>query len=899
VLVFIAAFVFVMGAMAQAQSQESPDSAVVAGNVTDAANHPVRGATVTLAGPVTQTTTSDANGRFAFAGVPFGVYQMTVSSTALGSATRTGIAIAGNVSIALQYDTTADHALKVIGSVSTSARVRFNVTPASVAIVDPTRAAFDGDTSWRRLLQEIPGVTVGGGSGGGTTNDTLPDAPFVPVQISINGTLPYETATLLDGMPLVGMSFSGTAGEGTDLGNYPLNGFGGLAIVRGPGANSPSIVDSIGGSVLLSSPGRVAHNQYAFDTSSDPYGGITGNALVAVRLNKLSVRVTYGIDDSPGPVNGFFPSYIAGIKTIDGQPFFCSGPCSEKLVPLPNWHEFPLYSIGTVACCFPMSTAWSQHTGSLSLHYDVSPTITAQLYYAGAESGMGQAGWQRDWIFTPPAGYTGSVAAGSQTYFEMLFQDPIEQSSSLLEERMTFKIGEGSLQLAALQNRTFGTQRIADPPSFTAQIWGGGAIGTATSNTPIVFNGGTYTVGLTSPDVYNWTGWSDNRDLSAQYVLPLGTRGNIGASLVSSYYDSPYTVYENFGTGPIYSGYSSETYERTDELHLFTNLEVAPNVSAGISGYLTDAHYHLKNPADAGAFIDENFPYAAPRAGIVWNPQSAVAVRASAGGGFATAPLDDLIGSNGAPSFSSSYYTVTEPNLDVKPEESFGFDLGTDYRFRRDTVLSFDAYHTNLFGQFYEKTNLIGDFSGLPLYATQYGNLGESRYEGLLASLNHDVPHGIYWSASGSLMRAYVVSVPSGFYNTASCKNCTNLYVVPGINYNGEFETAIPYSQGFGTVGYRWKPNTFIGIAGTYFGPNNTYYRPAFMEFDGSAGIALGKRLSLLATVRNFTNIYGGAIDVLNPSVTLGAPTIAGAPYSLYPEEYGPRALVLTLQDKF
>jgi len=205
VLVFIAAFVFVMGAMAQAQSQESPDSAVVAGNVTDAANHPVRGATVTLAGPVTQTTTSDANGRFAFAGVPFGVYQMTVSSTALGSATRTGIAIAGNVSIALQYDTTADHALKVIGSVSTSARVRFNVTPASVAIIDPTRAAFDGDTSWRRLLQEIPGVTVGGGSGGGTTNDTLPDAPFVPVQISINGTLPYETATLLDGMPLVGM----------------------------------------------------------------------------------------------------------------------------------------------------------------------------------------------------------------------------------------------------------------------------------------------------------------------------------------------------------------------------------------------------------------------------------------------------------------------------------------------------------------------------------------------------------------------------------------------------------------------------------------------------------------------------------------------------------------------
>src|SRR5208282_6505892 len=91
-------------------------------------------------------------------------------------------------------------------------------------------------------------------------------------------------------------------GAGVDLSMYPMPLFDTADVVRGPGANAPSIVDSIGGSFVLHSPGAVDHNQYAFSVSTDPYGGIVANAQAAVRWKKLSAVVTYGVNDSPGPL---------------------------------------------------------------------------------------------------------------------------------------------------------------------------------------------------------------------------------------------------------------------------------------------------------------------------------------------------------------------------------------------------------------------------------------------------------------------------------------------------------------------------------------------------------------------------------------------------------------------
>jgi len=293
--------------------------------------------------------------------------------------------------------------------------------------------------------------------------------------------------------------------------------------------------------------------------------------------------------------------------------------------------------------------------------------------------------------------------------------------------------------------------------------------------------------------------------------------------------------------------------------------------------------------------VDSDYSYAAPRLGFVWRPTVAVAVRASAGGGFAEAPLSYLIGSSSVPNCSNGIYcTVTLTNLRLQPEKSFAFDAGTDIRLPRNVILSFDVYHSNLYGQLYNSTSITGAYLGLPLYSTQYGNLGESRYEGILLDVRHDVPHGPYWSLSGGLTRGYVVSVPAGFYNTATCQNCINLNVVPNINFNGTFAASIPYAQGLGVIGYRWNPERYIDIEGTYYGNNNTYFHPAFVELDGHIGYPITRNMSLLVTFRNITGLYDGPVQVFTANNFRGAPTTNGLPYPLYGEQYGPRTVILT-----
>jgi hypothetical protein len=207
------------------------------------------------------------------------------------------------------------------------------------------------------------------------------------------------------------------------------------------------------------------------------------------------------------------------------------------------------------------------------------------------------------------------------------------------------------------------------------------------------------------------------------------------------------------------------------------------------------------------------------------------------------------------------------------------------------------VYHTNLFGQLYQSASVTGTYLGLPLYTTQYGNLGESRYEGLLLDLRHDTPHGTYWSLSGGLTRGYVVSVPTGFYNTSTCTNCTNLTVVPGVNFNGTFtQVSVPYSQALGTLGYRWNVDKYVDIVATYYGNNNTYFRPAFVELDGHVSYPLSKNASLLVTFRNITGIYDGTTQVCSEGNLYGVPTISGLPFPEWGDEYGPRTVLITSQ---
>lgn len=913
--------VFILNSPEVGNAQIAPtNTATVTGSVVDSTGKPLGNAVVSLKGPRSSSTHADSRGRFVFVGMPVGTYEMTASSS-LGTVVQT-ISIEGDVDVEVQYP--AVTAIKTIASVLVGGR--FNVTPASITQVSPSAAAFDGVTSWRKIMEKIPGVAQGGLGIGNKVTATYADAPYMPMQISINGTLPYETATLLDNMPVIGSSLSnGTSGVGmgTDLAVYPMNGFDTADVVRGPGANAPSIVDSIGGSFVLHAPGPVTTNHYAFSLSTDPYGGVVANTRVALRQKKLSAVITYGVNDSPGPVEGLgFTTFATAPTTINGMPFSCTGSCATASTFSPIYSGgLVVVNSGLIACCVAYTSAWSVHSGSASLSYAASPAIRADLFYAGQGQEFALPGANNAGNFTPPSGYTGSIAAGSQLFptsgsnsLGLASFSPFNQAASLFEEKITANVGKGVLRFAALQNNVFLNDTIAPAASATVQLFGGGKIcasatpacgSAANPGTATVFNGGTYTITRSAPVSSVFFG-TNNRDQMMSYATPLGDYAHAGLSFVKSSYTVPLTVN---GAVSVPDAVSLTTRE--------TRFSIGGNPSnkssLDLSMYFVRANYHVQNPSDPtkATYTDADYSYSAPRLGFVWRPTENIAFRAAAGGGFAEAPLKDLVGSNGLPqpnsSTSPTFYTVSFQNLGLQPEKSFGFDVGADIRFPHNTIVSLDVYRSNLFGQIYSSTALAGTFTGsagtLPLYVTEFGNLGESRYEGILLDARHETPRGVYWTVSGGLTRGYVVSLPAGFYNTAgsTCNTatnagCKNQTVVPNINFNGTFAAAIPYAQGLGSIGYRWNRERFVNLIATYYGNNNTYYRPAFVELDANAGIPLMKDSSLLFTLRNITGVYGGGVQLLGGSVLTGAPTIAGQPQALYQQNYGPRTLVLTLK---
>lgn len=879
-------------------TQSAAHTANVTGTVTQSDGTPVAGADVKLAGPAIVSTTSNDRGVFSFASVPWGTYQITVTSV-LGTFSRGNAVINGDINIAIAYQSRAG--LQTIAHVSTSsAGAQINVTPASIASVSPSEYAFQGNTSWKELLNQIPGVTVGGDLfGGRSTLTNVPDGPFQPIVLSINGALPYETSTTLDGMPLYNQSVTIPAGSGTNLSYLPMPMFDTADVVRGPGADAPSIIDSIGGSFVLHAPGRVEKNEAEFSYSNDAYGGSVANAKAELRLGKLSAVITYGFYDSPGPLEGtqyVMPGLTLNPATVNGQAWGSSG-----LVGYTNPKYNPAYftSLGytLLFCCAPLSTAWIQHNGAIGLSYDITPSITAQVFYAGSASSMPDPISKDQVSFMPGPGYTGSLVPGSYLLFNVEGSDDIAQSQSLLEEKVTAYTGGGVIRVAALQANSFSQCMSTSLPNGQYRLYGSG---TYANSTPAVFNGTLEPLTFSGTQASNFFAlhsWTDNRDLLGSYAAQVGSASSVGLSYVTSYYNGPSSL-------QCCAGFSLSTpsaiSETTDEVRLYGGTKVSDNLSVDASWYFATGSYHVTNPNNPNQYADSVFPYNAPRLGAVWRAGQNIAIRVAAGGGYALPALSSLVGSNGAIDCSSGIFcSISLTNLKLQPETSFGFDLGTDMRVNRATVLSVDLYRTNLYGQFYTSVTNAGTFNALPLYKFECGNLSQSRYAGVNLDIRHDVPKGIYWHGALGLSRAYVVNVPAGFYNdpTVPCKNCANTYILTGSNFNGFFQSTVPYANGTAQIGYRWSPGKYIDLSPTYYGNGNPYYVPAFVEFDAHAGFALTKNVSLLVTFRNITGAYD-----LNyahyGTVSTGAENIAGSgllPNPLFEIPFGPRSAIVTL----
>ncbi|HEY1975301.1 MAG TPA: TonB-dependent receptor [Candidatus Baltobacteraceae bacterium] len=894
--------------------QSAAHTANVTGSVTRSDGKPVPGAEVRIGGPTVLSTSSNDRGIFTFNNVPWGTYRIVVTS-ALGTATRQDVLINGDITVAIQFEPPS--AIKTIARVSTqSSGAHINVSSSSIASVTPGDYAFSGYGTWTNLFAQIPGVAVSGYSAGGSAfAGTMRLAPQMPVVLSLNGALPYETSTTLDGMPLQGVSSNGfieNTGGGLDLSNLPMDAFDTADVVRGPGANAPSIVDSIGGSFVLHPPGQVTTNRFELSVSNDPYGGIISNSRAGFHFGKLSATIVYGINDSPGPLgsSAVIPALPFALATIDGKP-----------VALPPANQNP--TVNGVPNCFctvtssllmqgvQQSTAWSQQNGALALSYDVARSITAEVFYAGTTSRQYSEQGYFPVEFAPGTGYHGSYAPSpvGQPSYTFLTQESapevVSQSSSLLEEKVTAFVNGAVLRVAALQYNSFNNLNGAEAyPNGTYRLWGTADLGSSSSYAPAAYNGTLEKVTFPSLNTQeSW--WTNNRDLLLSYATQIGISTSAGLSYTTSYYNAPYNASLTLDKTPLVNlSQSTAASSTTDETRLHVDSQINDKLSVGLSWYFAIGSFHVPTPSSPSQWSDSVFRYNAPRLGVVWRAGPNVAIRASAGGGFALPALPNLTGY--ALECSGGECTETTANLNLKPEETFGFDVGADARLERNTVASIDLYRTNLYGQFFIGTTQ-STLNNQPLFINQYGNLGTSRMEGLNLTVNRDVPSGYYWRATLGLTHAYVMSVPPGFYNNGTCaatKACTNQSVVPGANFiSNTYSATVPYSGASATLGWRWKPGRFVDLSPTYYGNNNIYNIPhAFVVLDAHAGYSFTDNIALLVNFNNITGAYDQSIQNFG-NYGYVTPVVQGST-GYYPgvaviQPYGPRYITVTANFKY
>lgn len=910
-------------------TQSAAHTATITGTVKDASGGPVAGANVRLSGTAIFSTRSDAAGTFAFTGAPWGIYQITVTSS-LGVVTRRNISVNGDINVAVQYE--APSALQTIAHVSTrSAGAHINVTPASIASITPSEYAFAGNATWTQLLNQVPGVVVNGDlQGGEQIGDWLVGSPITPQVPSINGALAYETSVTLDGMPLESQTTVGNPGAGFDMAGLPPAAFDTADVVRGPGANSPSIVDSIGGSLVLHAPGEVEHNSAEYSISNDPWGGIISNVKLAYRFGRLSVVAIYGVNDSPGTYGnasvipiGQSPEAINGtpVFPIDGNLLCNTGPHTGHIT---YFYNFCGLTQTLLFCCTTYSSAWSQHNGAVDLNYDVSPNVKAQVFYVGTQSALnGDPFGLHLTDFTPGAGYSGSIPPGFSNQMEL---NPYElyQHSSLLEEKVTAYVGNGVLRVAAVQNNsgTFSNHIAGNciPNGFYTLYGSATTFNPPNPSATETFNG--TRAKLTFPAIFLTEQFGTrNRDQLVSYDTQVTPNIHVGASYTKSYYDTSTYVPFSFNHSPIVvvCNVNPANSSTLTELRFNAGGTINDRVSIDGSWFFArdDFHTQTQEQVISSPWQDDVFNYSAPRIGITWRPSENVVYRAAAGGGFAVPSLGQLASQSPAAADNCSFNicSTTIANLNLQPEKSFAFDVGMDRRFTADTTMSLDLYHANLYGQYFS-SNTLGSYTGAPvlgcssppcpLYISQTKNLAETRYEGINVSIDHNPPErGIYWHAAIGLIRAFIVNLPTGFYtgptSFANCpaahpNECANTELIPGINFDGATQSGIPpvpYAQGFATIGYRWSPRKFVDIAPTYFGNGNAYFEPAFVEFDLHAGYPLGPHMTLYATFKNITNRYGQSFATIGVP-TLTAPAAIGFPYGLWGVPYGPRALIVT-----
>jgi TonB dependent receptor/Carboxypeptidase regulatory-like domain/TonB-dependent Receptor Plug Domain len=947
-------------------AQQAPAAAgSIAGTVTSADGSAIAGAKVSLQGPSAQTTASDANGRFAFANVVPGTYTIVVAKSGFSSTQQEDVYVlagsAANVSATLAQSSFSS--LRQIGRVSTNVpgRATINTAPAAVTVISNQAFADQGQLQVTKILNETPGIMTSSISGNGASMGSS--------QVTqIRGALPYETESLIDGHPVsVGIdgAFSPIFLNPALLQN--------VEIVKGPGATTTEINYAINGTVNYRTLEPTRTPQRSVEFGVDGFGGTFSSFQATGSSFNRHVDYAFALatDGTPSglhnyPIAGSQVPLLYGAPpwTVNGQvvaqtPFGVAGSNAPQYASTPGLARYaqPVY-----VCCDVANAGFDSKAELAKLRFNFSQQTALTLSYLGGQafytsplqqsslSPIGSTN-QNFSTFKPPAGYTGSLPAGTPIPFDTLAFNPQEswQQQNLLQAEFRTTLGESNAVLARYYSGFTNAYQTSDTGaggtlSFSGTAWGGlllcppglnryGKTCGVTQTSPQVAPVMTYFNG--TPAVFSSTAAAGNslsQDHLRGYSVELDHTAGKNVYSVSfdrSQHDA-YVWLQNPVAGQLGSyTLSPGSSQQFTTVSLRGQFALGPKLNASLSDYLVQyaSHYQTFDLAtNVTKWNDATHRANEPRMGLAWRPSADVAVRFSAGGSIAPPYISLLSSPGGAPTpdanGGATKYSLSENNGQISPETAFSYDLGIDKRLAGSISVSGDVYLTSLHNLFLSSQFQNGTYTPKapsadagntePLFITQTKNLGQAKYEGIEFAIQRTPLVGFGFRAQGSLERAFTYNLPAGFYSTQNGAYTTNLGILPNSNFvgsNGFFDGiaggSVPYSSGYAEANYRTRAGTYYSLGATYYGPNNSFNYPAFEVISASARFQLAKGTTLTISGDNLFGAYNapfssymGGVPVPLANGAFGGAT-SGYLGATRGNNYGPSTVRVALRHRF
>lgn len=862
-------------------SAAGQSNGTIAGTVVDGTGHPIGGARIGISGPVVTQTTTKSDGSYSLQ-VPAGIYSVTISASGFGTTRQDNVLVFAGESVALA-STLVPASLTTIANVTTGSTTAVSTSAASSAIMSAATIRSQGQGQVVNLLDQIPGLEVdrvGGGS----------NEPGANTALSIRGAQPYESQVLVDGHPVNTIGNGAFGFNATFLSALLL---GGIEVSNGPGSHPNTVADAVGGTVNFQTHPISAKYDADLMSQFDSFGGWTYSARVSDTIGKVGFLAAVARNTTPGYMA---PTDIFGF----GRASFFS-PYTSPTIPFTGNGQ--VYApnqtyVGVLNYAYPATSDFQNNGQVFKLSYNFSPVTSLELTSFSTQTWLDETGNNVGYInatIVPCIDtYGGTVPAtcGSGPNFDYNYTN--QQYLSYVGKTVPINLYAGYPNTSETDNEPILTgdfRTVIGPGTLLARSYGGsitrdiiqneapGAIGPCYSpDCPWVGSSPALSTaaGLGYADDNGYAGepyyelTTDTlRGFDAQYSLALGDRGDLTIGYDSHSDSFNYT--EAYSSGwywggsgtvgdPYFGcGYPGQTatqihdcaYDiayypqphitvRSTTENIRGEYEIVPRVQLDFGGYLSNT-----------TFVGSRFD---PRAGITWKPNAKVSFRASAGSAYSV-PYQGIISPYSRVGTAGCPRNVYCPASQFKPETSMSYDVGADYKYGRDSILSADFYQTTIYDRYAtQEIDGAGTFDGTPYTSTlEPTSQGQLFNEGFEINVLHQPKVGFGYHLALDLLRDYAYD-----QNTTALTSSGEFYLGP-LPDNGVQLPSYPFSKERVDLFYTLVHGQKLRLSSTTYGANNAFGRQGFTLVDGALDLPANDDVKVTIGASNLLGTDNGA----------------------------------------